>query len=163
MQSLLMLLKRSSFSLCFFILLFVSIKGYSQKINVASDLLLIDSLAKQRIPLKAKRNYIYKDQPKTFRNSNPLSLVFGGSLFVYQNVLSQHLSANCLYQPSCSDFGKHAVQEFGLIKGTLLSFDRLSRCNRIAATDLNLIEADPHTHRFPDSVKNYEKNVLHGK
>lgn len=163
MQSLLMLLKRSSFSLCFFILLFVSIKGYSQKINVASDLLLIDSLAKQRIPLTSKRNYIYKDQPKTFRNSNPLSLVFGGSLFVYQNVLSQHLSASCLYHPSCSDFGKHSVQEFGLIKGTLLSFDRLSRCNRIAATDLNIIEADPHTLRFPDSVKNYEKNVLHGK
>jgi putative component of membrane protein insertase Oxa1/YidC/SpoIIIJ protein YidD len=158
MQNLLMLLKKSSFSLWFFILLFVSIKGYAQKVNLTSDLILIDSVAKQRITSTAKRNYIFKDQPKTFKNSNPVSLIIGGSLYVYQNVLSQHLSASCLYHPSCSDFGKHAVKEFGLIKGTLLSFDRLNRCNRIAATDLNFDDIDPHSHRFSDSVKTYEKN-----
>jgi putative component of membrane protein insertase Oxa1/YidC/SpoIIIJ protein YidD len=118
--------------------------------------MLADSLVKQKMPVSAQRVYIYKNQPKTFKNCNPVSLVYGGSLYVYQNYFSQHLSASCLYDPSCSDFSKHAVKEFGLIKGTLLSFDRLSRCNRIAATDLHIHEIDPKSHRFHDPVKSYK-------
>jgi len=153
-----MLPKANSFGFLLFILLFFSLGAYSQKINLESDLMLIDSVAKQQISSATKRAYIFKDQPKTFKNSNPLSLAFGGSLYVYQNFFSQHLSASCLYSPSCSDFGKYAVKEFGLIKGTLLSFDRLSRCNRIAATDLNIEDIDKHTHMFPDPIKTYKKH-----
>ncbi len=160
MQNRLMLPKKISFSFWLLLFLFLSIKGYTQQINLPGDLMLIDSVAKQQIPSPAKRNYIYSDQPKTFKNSNPLSLIFGGTLYVYQNLISQHLSSGCVYHPSCSDFGKHAVQEFGLIKGTLLAFDRLSRCNRIAATDLNVKNIDPDSNRFPDLTKKYAKKNL---
>lgn len=149
-----MAVKVNSFGLVLFLLF--SIAGYAQKIDLKADLMLADSLAKQKMPVSAKRVYIYKNQPKTFKNCNPVSLVYGSSLYVYQNYFSQHLSASCLYDPSCSDFSKHAVNEFGLIKGTLLSFDRLSRCNRIAATDLHLHEIDPKSHRFHDPVKIYK-------
>lgn len=149
-----MAVKVNSFGLVLFLLF--SIAGYAQKIDLKADLMLADSLAKQKMPVSAKRVYIYKNQPKTFKNCNPVSLVYGSSLYVYQNYFSQHLSASCLYDPSCSDFSKHAVKEFGLIKGTLLSFDRLSRCNRIAATDLYIHEIDPKSHRFHDPVKIYK-------
>ncbi|MFW6246228.1 MAG: membrane protein insertion efficiency factor YidD [Tangfeifania sp.] len=108
------------------------------------------------MPATEKRAYIFKDEPKTLKNSNPVSLLFGGSLYVYQNHFSQHLSASCLFHPSCSDFSKQAVQEFGLIKGTFLSLDRLSRCNRIAATDLNPAKIDSEMHRFHDPVILYK-------
>lgn len=153
MPSLLTQLKTSSLVLFLFSLSFTD---FAQKINLNEDLLLVDSLSKQQIHHSEKRLYIYKNQPKTFKNSNPVSLIYGGSLYIYQNFVSQHFSANCLYDPSCSDFSKQAVKEFGLIKGTLLSFDRLSRCNRIAATDLNPGLINTKTYRFNDSVKRYK-------
>jgi putative component of membrane protein insertase Oxa1/YidC/SpoIIIJ protein YidD len=142
----------------FLLLVFVlaSFGAYSQQIDLKSDLLLVDSVAERQMSATGHRPYIYKNQPKTFKNSNPVSLVYGGSLYVYQNLFSQHLSASCLYHPSCSDFSKQAVSDYGLIKGTLLSFDRLSRCNRIAATDLDPGTIDPHVHRFHDAIKKYK-------
>jgi putative component of membrane protein insertase Oxa1/YidC/SpoIIIJ protein YidD len=153
MQSRLTLIKTSSLIL---FLVSLSYTGFAQKINMNADLLLVDSVSKQQVHHSEKRIYIYKNQPKTFRNSNPVSLMYGGSLYVYQNFVSQHFSANCLYDPSCSDFSKLAVKEFGLIKGTLLSFDRLSRCNRISATDLDPNLIDKKIYRFSDSVKRYK-------
>lgn len=128
----------------------------AQQIDVKADLLFAKSVTKKEMPLSSHRSYVYKNKPITFKYWNPLSLMYGGSLYIYQNYFSQHLSASCLYHPSCSDFSKHAVNEFGLIKGTLLSFDRLNRCNRLAATDLHFKEADPKTHRFNDPVKSYK-------
>jgi putative component of membrane protein insertase Oxa1/YidC/SpoIIIJ protein YidD len=108
------------------------------------------------MPHNQKRAYIFKNQPKTIKNCNPASLIYGGTLYVYQNYISQHFSANCLYDPSCSDFSKQIVKEFGLLKGGLLTFDRLNRCNRIAATDLDLRKLNEKTHRFSDPVNHYK-------
>ncbi|OFX53030.1 MAG: hypothetical protein A2066_15105 [Bacteroidetes bacterium GWB2_41_8] len=153
MQSLLEPIKASSFGLLLF---FFSLSGFAQSIDLKSDLLLIDAMSEQQVHHHAKRNYIFKNQPKTFKNSNPVSLIYGGSLYVYQNFVSQHLSADCLYDPSCSDFSKQVVKEYGLFKGGLLSFDRLNRCNRIAATDLDLGTMNMKTHRFGDPIKRYK-------
>lgn len=153
MQSLLVPLKASSVGL---LLLFFSLTSFSQPIDLLSDLLLVDSVSKQQVHHHGKRIYIFKNQPKTFKNCNPVSLIYGGSLYVYQNFVSQHLSADCLYDPSCSDFSKQAVKEYGLFKGGLLSFDRLSRCNRIAATSLDPGSINKKSHRFSDSIKRYK-------
>jgi hypothetical protein len=92
------------------IIFLFTINGWAQKINLKADLLLMDSFAKQQEHHHEKRAYIFKNQPKTFKNSNPVSWLYGGSLFVYQNYVSQHFSANCLYHPSCSDFSKGVVK-----------------------------------------------------
>ena len=118
--------------------------------------MLVDSVNKAKVHPSEKRTYIFKNQPNTFKNSNPVSLLYGGSLYVYQNFVSQHLSASCLYDPSCSDFSKQAVKEYGIFKGTLLSLDRLNRCNRIAATDLNPLQINSKSNRFSDPVKRYK-------
>lgn len=153
MQDLSVPLKGSSLGL---LLVFLSFSGFAQTIDLSADLLLAESVSKQHIPHEGKRSYIYKNQPKTFRNSNPVSLIYGGSLYVYQNLISSHFSADCLYEPSCSEFSKLAVKEYGVFKGGLLSFDRLSRCNRIAATDLDPAFLNKKTHRFSDSIKKYK-------
>lgn len=138
------------------ILFFFTINGWAQKIDLKADLLLMDSLSKQQVHHHEKRAYIFKNQPKTVKNSNPVSWLYGGSLYVYQNYISQHFSANCLYHPSCSDFSKGVVKEFGLIKGGLLTFDRLNRCNRITATDLDPGTIDLKMQRFNDPIKKYK-------
>lgn len=153
MQSLLVPLRVSSIVLLH---VFFSLTGFAQSIDLNADLLLADSIAKQQVHHTEKRNYIFKNQPKVFKNSNPISLIYGGSLYVYQNFVSQHFSADCLYDPSCSDFSKQVVKEYGLIKGGFLSFDRLSRCNRIAATDLDPAMINENSHRFSDPIKWYK-------
>jgi uncharacterized protein len=152
MQNRLMPAKTISFGLLFLVFKFA---GFAQTIDISADLLLIESVTKQQIHHSEKRIYIFKNQPKTLKNCNPISLVYGGSLYVYQNFISQHFSADCLYDPSCSDFSKNAVKEYGLIKGGLLTIDRLGRCNRIAATELNLSLMNLKTHRFSDSINRY--------
>ncbi len=153
MQSLLHLSKKNSLGLLLF---FCSLTGFAQKIDLSADLLLVGSSPVQSVIGSAKRAYVFKNQPKTFRNSNPVSLLYGGTLYLYQNFLSRHFSADCLFDPSCSDFSKQAVKEFGLLKGGLLTFDRLSRCNRIAATSLDPALVDKKSHKFNDPIMRYK-------
>jgi uncharacterized protein len=147
-----MFIKTISFGLFFLVLKFA---GFAQTINLSEDLLLVESVMKQQVHHSAKNFYIFKNQPKTLKNCNPISLVYGGSLYVYQNFISQHFSSDCLYDPNCSEFSKKVVKEYGLLKGGMLTIDRLGRCNRIAATDLSLDRMNLKTHRFSDPINRY--------
>lgn len=139
----------------FFILTF-SIEGITQSFSLSNDLKFI-----QKNKLKVEKHthvrpYIFKNEPKSFKTLNPISLTYGGLLFIYQNSISQHFSADCLYQPSCSDFSKQCVHQYGLIKGGLLTLDRLNRCNRIAGADIRPSEIDPKTQNCNDPISRYK-------
>jgi len=138
--------------------LLLSISGfiYGQKSMFISDIENINLSLLVSEPGHLNRPYIYKDEPLV-KKLNPVGWVFGGTLYFYQNVLSKHISADCLFTPGCSDFSKEAIKETGLIKGTILTIDRLSRCNRIAAHDLKKYTMDPKTHRYPDPVSRHLK------
>ena len=41
-------------------------------------------------------------------------------------ILRDHIA--CRFQPTCSVYSIESVQKFGLMRGLLLTFDRLSRC-----------------------------------
>ena len=127
----------------------------AQNLSVKKDLELIQKTRLSSQSNSRNRAYIYKNEPKTFRTVNPVNLIYGGLLFVYQNTISQHFSADCLYNPSCSDFSKQAVKQFGLIKGGLLTIDRLNRCTRISSIDIQPSKFDPKTHRADDPVIKY--------
>ena len=45
----------------------------------------------------------------------------------YQTLLSQHDPARCEFSPSCSSFAIQSLKHHGLLKGLLLSGDRLMR------------------------------------
>lgn len=104
---------------------------------------------------KHHRDYIYKNDKNWLKKYNPISLGFGSLLYLYQNVLSQ-VSADCLYHPTCSDFSRDAIREYGLIKGVFLSSDRICRCNRIAATSINYFKFDQKSRHAHDSVSYYK-------
>lgn len=103
-----------------------------------------------------KRGYLMKDASSNFVKYNPVSLTLGGLLYIYQNSISRQFSANCLYHPSCSDFSKRAISKYGFIKGILLSTDRLTRCNKIAGTDIHPITLNDSSQKSHDPVKLYK-------
>jgi len=67
---------------------------------------------------------------------NPFSLLASGAMLFYQNVVSVQFFRHCLYERSCSNYSKQAINEFGLIKGVFMSADRLMRCNGMAINDI---------------------------
>lgn len=100
-----------------------------------------------------------KAKPKTFLRINPLYWLLNGALTGYQKIISPQISAECLYELSCSRFSRAAIQEFGIIKGIALSADRISRCNRVAATSIELIRISPLSGRVIDTPSMYRLNA----
>jgi uncharacterized protein len=150
-------------SFLFFLFFLICISSSGQIDNFKSDIKHINKLLSQIPPEPLKRPYIYKDEPSLIKKINPVNLFIGGSLYVYQNVFSKHISADCLFTPSCSEFSKQAIKKYGLCKGILLSIDRLNRCNRIAAQDLKHKSVDQKTKRYPDPVSRYGKESQHNE
>jgi putative membrane protein insertion efficiency factor len=89
---------------------------------------------------------------------NPLTYVLGGTMFVYQKIISPQFSAGCLYEPSCSDFSKQLIAQYGLFKGTLASADRLMRCNRLGGYDIEAHQINPITRKIPEDISIYIRN-----
>ncbi|MCX8081329.1 MAG: membrane protein insertion efficiency factor YidD [Bacteroidia bacterium] len=85
---------------------------------------------------KNKKDYIFKNS-KPLIKYNPIFLIFGGSLYIYQNHISPLIQFGCLYHPSCSEFSKLSIKTYGLLPGTLMTLDRLTRCTRASSVDLH--------------------------
>ena len=51
-----------------------------------------------------------------------------GMIRVYQS-LPFHTHSMCKFTPTCSNYGIEAIKEYGSIKGTLLTLERIIRCN----------------------------------
>lgn len=47
----------------------------------------------------------------------------------YRKYLSPMKSTKCPYFPTCSEYGREAVDKYGLVKGGLLAVWRILRCN----------------------------------
>jgi len=102
-----------------------------------------------------------KSKPKAFLRYNPAYWLLNGALTGYQKVVSPQISADCLYELSCSRFSRAAIQEFGIFKGVALTADRLSRCNRVAATSIELIRINLQTGRVVDTPHMYRLKPKH--
>lgn len=64
---------------------------------------------------------------------NPIYGTLKLSMLFYQRVISPQLSSDCVFEQSCSNYSKSAIKHCGIIKGILLTADRLTRC--IPATE----------------------------
>ena len=47
----------------------------------------------------------------------------------FQRISYNLNSMNCQFHPSCSNYGAEAIKEFGLIRGSFIASDRITRCN----------------------------------
>jgi putative membrane protein insertion efficiency factor len=52
------------------------------------------------------------------------------SITIYQRYISPFKGANtCMFQPSCSEYTKQALEQYGVIQGLWLGFRRILRCH----------------------------------
>ncbi|MBS3735703.1 MAG: membrane protein insertion efficiency factor YidD [Candidatus Bipolaricaulota bacterium] len=58
-----------------------------------------------------------------------LKLVLLKVIEVYQKAISPGLSDTCRFYPSCSEYSKQAIEEYGAIKGIYLAIKRVLRCH----------------------------------
>lgn len=82
--------------------------------------------------------------------NNELEAVFSGLFLFYKSFLSSQDAISCVFYPSCSVYGFHAVQKEGVILGIIDTFDRLSRCHALSPEEYDI---HPETHLFYDPVQ----------
>ena len=66
---------------------------------------------------------------------NPFYHLLSAGMYVYQRCVSPVIARSCAYSPSCSGYSKALIKEYGLLKGSVCTADRLMRCNRITLAD----------------------------
>lgn len=88
---------------------------------------------------------VYENK-STIARINPLRWLATGSMFFYQQVLSPQINAGCLYQRTCSNYSKEAIRHFGIIRGVLLTADRLTRCTTSIIPEIESYRYDSHSH-----------------
>jgi putative membrane protein insertion efficiency factor len=93
--------------------------------QIASDLDFIKRIA----PLSEEHvRHPFTHEKPTYA-SDRLFLIF--AIHFYQRLISTQDMPSCNFIPSCSNFGLEAIQKFGVLKGTLLTADRLLRCHSL--------------------------------
>ncbi|MFP4448299.1 MAG: membrane protein insertion efficiency factor YidD [Bacteroidota bacterium] len=136
---------------------FMASAVWAQDINSKND---IDFFlqANKKEKSSQKREYIFDESSSILVKYNPAAMVLGGALYVYQNSISYQFSATCIYHPSCSEYSKQAIAEYGVFKGVFLSADRITRCNKVAALDIHPLTVNEKTGKSKDPVKLYQNN-----
>lgn len=102
--------------------------------------------------------YGFTEGKKTY---NPFYHILSSSMYLYQKVLSAQLSRGCAFNPSCSQYSKDLIKEYGIIKGTFLSSDRITRCTRISLADKSLYHFDKGDGKMHETVDRYKITHKH--
>jgi hypothetical protein len=46
----------------------------------------------------------------------------------YKTAVSPYLPSSCRFYPTCSEYGKQAIEKYGSVKGSFLALKRVLRC-----------------------------------
>ena len=71
----------------------------------------------------------------------PARLLLIGTIGLYRLTLSGWLGGQCRFSPTCSRYAEEAVRTHGAIKGVLLAFRRVLRCNPFGRGGLDPVPA----------------------
>jgi putative membrane protein insertion efficiency factor len=66
-----------------------------------------------------------------------------GLLRLYKILLSPLFAGSCRFVPSCSDYARDAILEFGVIKGAWLAAKRLGRCHPLGSSGFDPVPRKP--------------------
>ena len=107
------------------------------KSQLKSDLQFVK---KHSLTTQSKTRYSFK-----FTSTTEYDYAAKFAFTFYKKYVSSQDAISCTFEPSCSVFGLHAMQNLGFVVGSMATFDRLTRChgwNRIyypkdSATGLN--------------------------
>ena len=62
-------------------------------------------------------------------------------LRAYKFAISPYFGPACRYQPTCSEYGMEAIEQHGLIMGSLMTVGRIFRCNPFGASGYDPVPA----------------------
>lgn len=141
------------------LLFFITANFFLISGNAWSQVSDLELLAESGSAPTVKFGQAQKSTLTPFLRFNPAYWLLNGALTGYQKVISPQISADCLYELSCSRFSRAAIQEFGIVKGIALTADRLSRCNRVAATSIELLRINPLTGKVVDTPAMYRIKI----
>ncbi len=134
-------------------------RGISQVEKTNLEIIQTKKLANEHKYQSRKVSYLFKEKSFLVKY-NPVSLAFGGLLAFYQKVISQQLASHCPYEISCSEFSKLCISEYGLIKGTALTADRLTRCTEFTQVDMHPLWMNEHN-QIIDPIHKYQHHKKH--
>ncbi len=134
-------------SICTFCLLIVILSNSSYA-NESSDLAFI--LQVNPI-IKEKRQEAIRVKPQ---ESSELKFAATALIRLYQVFVSSQDGPSCGFSPSCSRFGMAAIKEYGIMRGVLLTADRLLRCNGSQAQHYH---KEPNSEKYADPISDYAK------
>lgn len=63
--------------------------------------------------------------------SQLLALPFILLIKIYRIFISPLIGKNCIYTPSCSEYGIVSLRKYGIFKGSFLTAKRILRCNSL--------------------------------
>mgnify|MGYP003314659495 FL=1 len=58
-----------------------------------------------------------------------MSKLFIWLILAYQKIISPLVGPSCRFHPTCSSYAKEAIESHGLLRGTWLAVNRISRCH----------------------------------
>src|SRR4030042_1705029 len=92
--------------------------------------------------------------------TNPVKIVFGAAITVYQKTLSGAQGDVCNFDPSCSHYSQEAFSKYGFFWGSLMTADRLMRCQPGAVNYYGRYYRGIKNNKTRDPV---EQNYIFGK
>ncbi|MDX1741123.1 MAG: membrane protein insertion efficiency factor YidD, partial [Rhodothermales bacterium] len=52
-----------------------------------------------------------------------------GAIRAYQRIVSPHMPSSCRFMPTCSEYSVQALKQYGLVKGLIMTVNRIARCH----------------------------------
>ena len=136
------IMRLSICSLCLLIVIFSNSSNANEAIDLAFIL--------QANPINnIKTHEEIHDKPQV---STELKFAATALIRLYQKFISSQDGPTCSFHPSCSRFGMAAIKEYGIMRGILLTADRLLRCNGSQSQHYHI---DPNTEKYVDPISDY--------
>ncbi len=63
-----------------------------------------------------------------------------GLIWGYKKIVSPWLGPACRFVPTCSEYASQAVEKYGVIRGSLKTLARLSRCHPLHRGGIDLVD-----------------------
>lgn len=129
---------------------FLSFSSFSQEQSLTLE--ITKAFEQQTSPEVQNRTRRMMFQSGENNIGNPIQVVFGGLMFLYQNVFSDQISAHCMYEISCSEYTKLNIEKNGLIRGSILGFHQLMHCTPSTTNEVPPYMYTPYSTKIANDV-----------
>ena len=76
-----------------------------------------------------------------------------GLVWLYRNVISPLIGANCRYHPTCSTYAAEALRRYGAFRGGMLAVRRIGRCHPWGGSGYDPVPEEEVPHNGHDEAR----------